>query len=372
MKKINNKKFINDWQVDTPEGFKDFNGIIETKPTDVYKVEFEDNTHIKCSSTHTFYNIDMKEILCKDLKEFDILSGVIPKTVKSIEKLPDKKFLYDLIDVDNDTSSYYTNDVLSHNCKFLGSTSTLIQAEVLEAVNTIDPIDTRYDGNMKVFEEPQKNRTYICGVDVAKGTGGDNSVCQVLDITEMPWKQVAVFANNTTDTFTFSEICVWIATHYNNAYLCIENNAEGNAVINEIWHHLEYEYVVDYGKDKKELGIRATTKTKSLALSNLKFMIENGELEILDSDTLYEVSKFIEVRPGIYRGESGEMDDRVAALYWACFFKTLQDYYDVEEIKRIASRKTAPDEGDEEHVREEDMPLGSYFPENDEDEFSVF
>ena len=74
-------------------------------------------------------------------------------------------------------------------CKFLGSSLTLISADIIAKMS----IDTRIhekDG-LDVYVRPQKGHTYCLVADVGKGVGGDYSAFQVVDITEAPYRIVA-------------------------------------------------------------------------------------------------------------------------------------------------------------------------------------
>lgn len=209
-------------------------------------------------------------------------------------------------------------------CSFIGSSKTLIKGAKLELLESKEPIDTSED-YLKVYEEPRSFGNYVCGVDVAKGTGGDYSVINVIDITAFPFRQVAVYRNNEISTHKFADVIEKIALKYNEAFVMIENNDVGEAVVNKMWHEIEYENMVNWTPNKKlqrnELGIRATKKTKSLACDNLKDFVDEDKIEIVDLDTIYELSKFIEVKDtnGVFKAEDGEHDDCVTSLYWALF-----------------------------------------------------
>jgi hypothetical protein len=75
------------------------------------------------------------------------------------------------------------------------------------------------------------------GTDQAKGTGEHFSTIQVLRIDNYnPFKaeQVAVFEDNYTDIYNFTQIIYRLSLYYNNAFIMCENNAEGAHVVNEI------------------------------------------------------------------------------------------------------------------------------------------
>src|SRR5210317_153008 len=70
-------------------------------------------------------------------------------------------------------------------CTFLGSSLTLIRADVIAKLN---PTNNKYskDG-LDVFNKPEKDHTYVIVADTAKGVGGDYSAFNIIDITEVPY-----------------------------------------------------------------------------------------------------------------------------------------------------------------------------------------
>lgn len=116
------EKYINEWEVETPNGWKDFEGIGKTIEYKVYEVIFDDNTIILCADNHIFMNGD-SQIYCKDLVIGSTVDGgTKEKYVKSITPLDKYEHMYDLLNVDG--SIYYTNDIVSHN-------STIVSAYAL-------------------------------------------------------------------------------------------------------------------------------------------------------------------------------------------------------------------------------------------------
>lgn len=238
-------------------------------------------------------------------------------------------------------------------CSFIGSSKTLIKPEILECLEASDPLDI-IDTHLKIFEEPIAGNNYVCGVDSAKGTGGDYSVIQVLDISAYPFRQVAVYRNNEISTVKFGTKVYEIATKYNEAFVMCENNDIGQAVVDKLWHELEYENLVNYTATKanrRDVGIRATKKTKSMGCDLIQEFFEDGLIEVFDLETIYELSKFEETTTGIFKAEDGEHDDTVMALLWALFIiKT--NYIDKDDDIK-ASRDSIGEEQDDEPL----MPI---------------
>ena len=205
-----------------------------------------------------------------------------------------------------------------YSCQFLGSSSTLVDPDTIERIDTIEPIETKMNGFLNVYEMPLKNGLYFLGVDSSKGTGLDFSVIQVLKfISDKDVEQVAVYRNDKINTHDFGEVVIAVSEFYNNAMIMIENNDVGESVCNTIWHEYEYDYLCNV--DTKGLGIRATKQSKLNACINLKRYLEEKWLKIHDKDTLYELARFVEVRPNIFQAESECHDDTITSLYWALF-----------------------------------------------------
>jgi len=213
------------------------------------------------------------------------------------------------------------------NIEFLGSSSTVISADVLKfiMVGYKDPIAKELDSNLLIYEKPQQGSIYIIGADVAKGTGQNFSAAQVLKVKSLKpvrLEQVATYNCNTVDIYKFSEILVKIGYYYNSAFLLIENNAEGAGVVNRVWWDLEYMNMYNSGGKTKDLGIRATKTTKPRAILLMKKLIEDYSLLIVDKTTAEQLSDFAE-----QNGKFGCInlnDDLVSALYWSCHILTTE------------------------------------------------
>lgn len=211
--------------------------------------------------------------------------------------------------------------------EFIGSTNTLIKPSVLEVILKQDsePIETDLGGRLKIWEKPKDRLQYVLGVDPAKGTGENFSVIQILrvdSITPIKLEQVAVFRHNLTDVYQFTDILQRLALFYNHAWVMVENNGEGSAVVSRLWWDHEYDGLVNSGGKAKSLGIRSTggelhgTKPKACLL--LKKLIEDGSLKINDQRTLTEIGSFIS-EDGKFFGQSTN-DDTVMALAWGVYF----------------------------------------------------
>ena len=203
--------------------------------------------------------------------------------------------------------------------KFLGSSTTLIDPELLERIDTSDPIDIKMGQLLYIWEHPTPNSMYILGVDSAKGVGNDSSVIQVLKINnEHDIEQVAMYRYDMIDTYSFAQVCIEVSKYYNGAYMMVENNAEGGEVAQTIWYNFEYDLIIN--TDKKGIGTRSTKKSKLAANLLVKRYLEQGWLGLHDKLTLQELSRYEEVSPNIFKAAKWDHDDCVTSLIWGIYF----------------------------------------------------
>ena len=195
---------------------------------------------------------------------------------------------------------------------FFGTGNTLISADALmnmKAVNPIVDLD-----NVKVYEEPKVNHDYIMTVDVAKGRGQDYSTFNIIDISTTPFKQVACYRSNMISPILFPDIIHKWAKRYNEAYVIIESNDAGSVVANGLYYDIEYENVhVESMIKAGAIGMTMNRKVKRIGCSNLKDLIEEKRLHIVDLDTISECSTF-EARRDSFEASDGNHDDLVMNL----------------------------------------------------------
>ncbi len=214
---------------------------------------------------------------------------------------------------------------------FFGTGDTLINPETLLNLKTSRPIKVLEGGDLLVYDEPRKGSQYVMCVDVAKGRGQDFSTFNVVDISSRPFKQVAVYRNNLISPLLFPDIIYKWANSYNTAYVVIESNDAGALVCNGIYHEMEYENVHMESMTKSSgVGVEMTRRTKRIGCSGFKDLMETNKLEIVDENTILEISTF-EVKGASYEASPGNHDDLVmnfvllGYLTSTTFFQELTD-----------------------------------------------
>lgn len=230
-----------------------------------------------------------------------------------------------------------------YECFFHGSSNTLISGSKLAQLTFKEPIEIRKD--LDIYELPEPEGSYVLTVDVSEGIGKDNSVISVFKVSSQPYKQVAVFKNDTTSPLLLAGIVNDIGKMYNNGYVIIETNNVGKITADCLYYDYEYENVLLGSVEDKEnvvsnssnatVGIRTTRKTKSLGCSTLKSMIESDTLIVEDFTTINELSTFVKVGSS-YEAEKNKYDDIVMTLVIFCWFAA-QPYF--EDLTNINMRE---------------------------------
>jgi hypothetical protein len=169
-------------------------------------------------------------------------------------------------------------------------------------------------------------------VDVSKGRGQDYSTFNIIDISTRPFKQVAVYRNNTISPILFPNVIYKYATVYNGAYVVIENNDQGTVVCNGLYLDLEYENVHVTSAIKSDaIGIDMNRKTKRLGCSAIKDILEERQLEIYDEETIKEISTF-EAKRQSYEASDGNHDDLMMNLVMFGYFASTQFFSDMTDV----------------------------------------
>jgi len=209
-------------------------------------------------------------------------------------------------------------------CEFVGSTYTLIAPSKLRTMVFKNPIHS--NNNLDVYEEPIKNHTYALVADTAQGKGVDYSAFCIFDVSEMPYKQVAKYRDNTISPMLYPNVIYNVGQKYNMAHVLIEVNDIGSQVADTLHYDLEYENImiitmrgragqqIGGGFAKNiQLGIRTSKQIKRIGCATLKDLIEQDQLIIPDFDTIRELTTFA-LTNNTYQAEDGSHDDLAMTL----------------------------------------------------------
>lgn len=247
---------------------------------------------------------------------------------------------------------------------FIGSSSTLISAEVLQNLFWMKPISK--NGKINIYEEPTPEGRYFISVDVARGGGGDYSAFVVVDTSKFPYKVVCTYRDNLVAPHIFPNFIAQAAKRYNDANILVEINDIGGQVAQLLNDELEVENLLyctstgrkgwvlggGFGKGGRP-GVKTTPPVKRLGCFNLKHLIESNQLMIQSEDIVEELYSYVE-DGNTYNAESGKHDDFVMCLVlfsWATtqiYFKELLDSSVRDRMMEIKANE----------IEEDMLPLG--------------
>lgn len=220
--------------------------------------------------------------------------------------------------------------------EFIGSSDTLIDPNALINMQPIKPEWTGDEG-VRVYERPVEGRSYVMTVDVSKGRGKDYSTFTVTDVTDLPYRQVAIFRNSLISPMWFPDIIFKWAKLYNEAFLVVESNDEGISVCRALHFDMEYPAMFNESSiNANKLGVEVTKREKRVGCSKLKDLIENQKLVVVDADTILELSTFVK-KGNSYEASGSNHDDLVANLWmfgWVTEIEAFEEYSNGVDLKQ--------------------------------------
>ena len=227
-------------------------------------------------------------------------------------------------------------------CEFLGSIDTLISPAKIKATPYITPLKT--NGRLSIFEEVVKGNTYLCTVDVARGTLKDFSAFIIFDVTSLPYRVVATFRDNEIKPILFPNTIFQVCTQYNKAHILVEVNDIGAQISDGLHYELEYDNMLMttqkgragqilgamFSARGSQLGVRMTKQIKKMGTANIKAIIESDKIILNDFNIIGEMSTFTRKNQS-WQAEEGCNDDYMTCLTilgWVAnqrYFKEMTD-----------------------------------------------
>jgi|LakMenE18May11ns_1017448.scaffolds.fasta_scaffold9958582_12 hypothetical protein len=263
-----------------------------------------------------------------------------------------------------------------YNCEFLGSSGTLIAGWKLKELVHQSPMVER-DGLIQYYQ-PIEGHVYMMVCDVSRGKGLDYSAFQLIDVTKMPYQQVAVYRNNAVTPVDYADVILRTAKAYNNASVLVEINDIGEQVSYTLHYDFAYENILfteNAGRSGKRVtqgfggtsttvdkGIRTTKIVKSVGCSILKLLVEGNQFVVNDFHTINELSTFSK-KGNSYEAESGKHDDLVMCLVLFAWLSEQQYFKDYTDINTLMSLR----EKTEEDMEQDLSPFG--FVDSGRDDF---
>jgi len=195
--------------------------------------------------------------------------------------------------------------------EFIGSSGTLISGWKLKELAEDVRVPSVFTAGVKQYEAVIPKNKYVIIADVSEGKGLDYSAAQVIDITSLPYRQVATYHDNGITPYEYATVLAKLGRHFNLADILVENNNAGGMVTNTLWEDLEYEHLIFTKPGQKkggraragwdvalgaidgaEAGIKTTVSTKTAGCNLLKHLIEQDKFKLVDSQTVTELNTF--------------------------------------------------------------------------------
>lgn len=244
-------------------------------------------------------------------------------------------------------------------CEFFETSSSGLDPDTeFHIKQTIKPpLETMEDGRYKVWDTPKLDRLYLAGVDVSDGIGKDNSVIQIIDITDINRiEQVAEYADNTMDPFSFTAKVNEILLQWGRPLCAVERNGIGAEVVSRLDKDYKYPHLLTFigsgygdaaASRANMYGVHCTTVNKGIGNTNYRYWLNTQKQLIIRSEEYFkEAGAFIKHPSGAWKAMDGYCDDRVMAMIWALIAlenKICEKYFEIQKYDRcMRPAKVAP------------------------------
>lgn len=153
-KRMDIMKDITEWEVLTPDGWRDFNGVVQFEKQTI-TVEFSDGFKLTGSTSHRvstpsgFVQLDALKIG----DEVESENGLV--VVEKISELKQSQKVYDLVEVKSENHRYYTGGIVSSNCDEMAFIPNRVQNEFMAGTA---PALSATRGKMIVTSTPNGSR----------------------------------------------------------------------------------------------------------------------------------------------------------------------------------------------------------------------
>jgi len=199
-----------------------------------------------------------------------------------------------------------------YECAFLGTGENFLDVHTLTILN--DNVNDGYvsmqSDKIRVWKRPEQFHTYVLCADPSFGRGRDHSAFHIINLYN--GEQVAEFYSNKTSIKDFAKIIKEEASRYNTAYVVIERNNLGIALIQELWDNLEYDNL--WTDEKNEIGLLVSVKNREVILSHMEEGLRTTKFRVNSERTLMELNTFIITENGKIEADEGYNDDLVMSL----------------------------------------------------------
>lgn len=308
------KQNLKEYKILTDDGYKKFDGISCNGEKETYNIVLENGASIKCTEDHKFF-IDLSN--CAPIKYIPIGGAVLTSEGYStiVEKIKvGKELVYDVLGVEP-LNKFYANNILVHNCEFIGKSGTLVDSDTMRnLLSGTKNISYEFviDSDIRFYKQLDKSMKYLIAIDPSMGVNGDFAAMQVFEFPT--FIQVAEWMSDTLNQNDQVEklkvLTEWMYADLKargcrapEIYWSLENNSVGEGFICSLREKSKNQgsekpqdyirravHIAEIGN--KRLGFTTTKRSKTMACAQLKNKLETGQMKIMSSEYAKQLSNF--------------------------------------------------------------------------------
>jgi len=272
-----------DYEILTPSGFSDFDGVTKTESEVIFQLTFNDNSYLQCTENHLLkLETDVFLEACH-IQIGDILSN--GKIVSDITYKTGGFLVFDPINV-HMNNEYYSNDIVSHNCAFISNVEEIwISAQQTLATGGGAIILSTPNGTGNFFHQtwveaetnpkskfnpiklhwsvhPDRNQSWRTLQDELLGTKGAAQECDcdfvasghtVIDGPLIQWFQQTTVQDPVEMRGVDQALWIWEHVDFTKNYIVVADVARGDGGDNSAFHVIEIESVTQVAEFKAQL-----------------------------------------------------------------------------------------------------------------------
>ena len=254
----------------------------------------------------TYENLNWRRLVIREL------NGVIPEFNRQYPTTPEMAFLSNSAHVlDMNAVRWYLNyenpDTLE---KMIKDPARGQLVEKIDGSNVAAYKEMR-GGILHTWEDPDINKQYVIGVDVAEGKDGGDWSCAYV-CSRMPFRIVAKIRGYDGRRVTLDEFTrqlYLVGKYYNNAAICPENNNQGSGLVMMLsqWSYpnMVSESIITH-QPSDRFGWMNVTGMREVAIALLQEAIHSKSVGIPDNMIIDEAHHFVYVNGKAQAARKGQ------------------------------------------------------------------
>lgn len=262
--------------------------------------------------------------------------------------------------------------------QFIGSGDTLISSNTLLKMQGKKRQPLMDQEGFAIYDYAKDKHSYILLADTAQGKKMDYSAFSIIDITSVPYIQVARYKSNTIPPLSYAEVIYRAACRYNTCPVLIEIN-DGRDIANSLFLDLDYDNILRVASIKKsqqlviegwaqtkmiQLGIIMSTQVKKIGCTHLKTLFEMDKLIVYDAESVKQMTNFVRNAKNSYSCQEPNHDDiamTLVMLGWCVGQKDFKNFTDHALRENLRSQV-------ESQLDQSEIPFGLIISDGQEEE----